>query len=358
MKTVLNAVVFAVIFLSIATFSYARDDRGGGRVKAGGGGRGDRGGRSQSERAHRSASKQRDNRPVPRTPSMSRENFGRDFKKDRGGQRPQQGQRPAQQLQKPDRDAFKKRWDQNRNNRKPVQTNPELSKKKMDDYRSSYKNRWDRDRKYSHDTRKYLNKRYPNYRHWFDNRNWRPRYWNDRVNWWRGADWYRVNRWLGWGAVGAVAYPIYYDDYGYPVQLNYDMSQETYVNNNYVQPAAPADAQADGDWLPLGVFAVGSSPQEAAYSTIFMQLAADKQGNIAGTYYNSATNQTFEMDGDIDPQTQIATWQISEGASPAILATGIYNLTQDVVSVQVTFPGGSVQTWTLVRVDDSPVDGN
>lgn len=393
------------------------DKGGGGGGKGGGGGGKQRSAQQRAQRDQKRAAtrqnvKQRDNKPNLRSPSMSRE-AGRQRAANRpqgqrpaggqqvsrpqvqrpaGGQqvnRPQvqrpsggqqvtrpQGQRPAggqqdtrpQVQQRPrqddrdqnrrvDRDQLRQRWEQNRKDRRPQQVNPQITDKKRQDFREHHKDRWDKDRKFSRDTKRYLNKRYPNYRNWFHDHGRHSHYWNDRVNWWRRPYWNNVYGWLGWGA---AAYPIYYDDYGYPVQLNYDVStyDQSYIDNSinttYQQPIAAAPVE--GDWLPLGVFAVGSSPQEAAYSTIFMQLAVNKQGDIAGTYFNSATGQAFEMDGDVDSQTQLATWQISQGASPAILVTGIYNLTQDVASVQVTFPGGSVQNWTLVRIDDSPDD--
>ncbi len=388
MRTAFNTFWFLTIFLSVAMLSYAKDgDKGRDRGRSGGGGGSGRGQersvqraqRAQQRAANRPNVRQRDNRPNVRSPSMSRDSGRRQQQAQPQVQRQarqqrqanqqarqaerQAGQsRPQVQSQQFNRDQARQRWAQNRREqgaRRQQQVNQQTTARKADDFKKGHKDRWDKDRKFSHDTSRHLKRRYPHYHDWFYNHDWHPRYWSDNVNWWRRPYWNNVYTWLGWGP---SYYPIYYDNYGYPIQLNYDVSNydQSYIDNSvypstYQQPVVAAPVQ--GDWLPLGVFAVGSTPQEAAYSTIFMQLAINKQGDIAGTYYNSATGQSFEMDGDIDPQTQLATWQISQGTSPAILETGIYNLTQDVVYVQVTFPGGSVQNWTLVRVDDSPDDG-
>ncbi len=192
------------------------------------------------------------------------------------------------------------------------------------------------------------------YHKWFNSdrfkeHNFHSRYWHDNVNWWRGAPWDRVDGWLGWGI---STYPIYYEVGGYPVEIN-NYDQQNYINTNVYQAYPSSAPAAEGEWLPLGVFALGADATQASYSNIFMQLAINQQGEIAGTYYNSATDQYYPIEGVVDQQSQEAYWKVSEGTFAPEMTTGIYNLTQDVVNVQLTFPEGTVQDWTMVRIADA-----
>lgn len=202
-----------------------------------------------------------------------------------------------------------------------------------------------------------VKKNYPAYHKWFNKQSFKEHhfhshYWHDHVNWWKGAHWYRVHRWLGWG--GSI-YPIYYDSVGIPVQINIDIvnyDQQNSVNDPSYQDDSQI-ASNEGEWLPLGVFALGSDPVQASYSNNFIQLAINQQGDLAGTYYNSSTDQYYPIEGVVDQETQQAYWKISEGAFVPAMTTGLYNLTQDVVNIQLTFPEGTIQNWALVRLEDT-----
>lgn len=183
----------------------------------------------------------------------------------------------------------------------------------------------------------------------FDRHDFHPDYrFRDRWKRWRWAD---FNSWFGFG----WPYPYYYD-YGYPVELPLDY--ETYYISpqitQYVEAPSTAASVAvpEDEWLPLGVFAVAQKEEEAAYSNLFMELAANKQGIIAGTYYNSSTDRTYALDGYIDQQTQEAYFRLSDQPESPLLSTGIFNLTQDVVPILVDFPQDGDQNWVLVRVEE------
>lgn len=107
------------------------------------------------------------------------------------------------------------------------------------------------------------------------------------------------------------------------------------------------------EWMPLGVFAAGETYTEAAYSSMFVQLALNKSGQIAGTYYNTATNEVHDLDGEVNEYTQEAVWKVSDNPNSPTMITGLYNLTQDVAIVQVLFTNGRNQNWTLVRIHNS-----
>lgn len=109
-----------------------------------------------------------------------------------------------------------------------------------------------------------------------------------------------------------------------------------------------------GDWLPMGVFVAAQDQTQAAVSTMFVQLALNKEGFLAGTYYNAATDKTHTLEGMVDKQTQQAIWKLSENASSPVMSTQLYNLTQDVVPVRVYFPERKTsQSWLLIRLDET-----
>lgn len=183
----------------------------------------------------------------------------------------------------------------------------------------------------------------PGMNNWFSNsffesHRYKPSYYNRRGQWWRATQWNNINSWLGWG----WAYPVYYTDEGYAEPY---ISYQAPVEEGYETP------QPD-EWLPLGVFAAGATAEQASYSSMFVQLAIDKEGDIAGTYYNAVTDQTHPLAGLVDRGTQQAVWKVSDNPNSPLMSTGIYNLTQDEVPVQVNFPDGSQQTWILVRLQN------
>lgn len=192
-------------------------------------------------------------------------------------------------------------------------------------------------------TRNVINQRNPRADGWFSDRffedhNCHPFFHNQGDNWWWAPSWVGVSSWLPWGWDSAY----YYTDQG----SAYTVPPESYAlpPDLYVQPPQQ-------EWMPLGVFAAGQSASEVAYSTMFVQLAVNKDGQIAGTYYNTATNEVHDLDGQVDQYTQEAAWTVSDKPNSPTMTTGLYNLTQDAAIVQVHFQDGSMQTWTLVRLN-------
>lgn len=171
-------------------------------------------------------------------------------------------------------------------------------------------------------------------RNFFERHHYHPTY---VVNIWNPVPWGAINGWLGWG----WQYPAYYDDSGYPFPV--DNVQAAYSQ----EPISP-----EGDWLPLGNYVAGRTVNQAAYSTMFVQLALNQSGEIAGSYYNASTNQVHPLDGLVDRDSQQVVWQVSDISDSPYMATGLYNLTQDVANVQVTFSDGTQQTWYLVRLNE------
>ena len=86
-------------------------------------------------------------------------------------------------------------------------------------------------------------------------------------------------------------------------------------------------------------------------ATLYMQLAISKEGIIAGTFQNTATDKTIEVEGTIDNESQRAAWGPVDEDWP-IMETGIYNLTENESGALLHFADGQTQQWSMVRLDE------
>jgi hypothetical protein len=212
----------------------------------------------------------------------------------------------------------------------------------------------------------YVRGNWGDFSHWYD-RDWWNRYphghyhWGDNINWWGWASWGAVTAWFPWG----WSEPVYYN-YGNNVYYQDDSvyygDQPVATADQYTQQAEaiatsiPDVTPAEVDWMPLGVFAVTQDGQStAADPTMFLQLTVSKQGIIAGTFQNTASDTVKSIEGMVDKQTQRAAWTVV-GQTRPIMETGIGNLTEDTAAVLVHFADGSTQQWLLVRLE-APSDG-
>ncbi|MBA3814994.1 MAG: hypothetical protein H0X29_00420 [Parachlamydiaceae bacterium] len=192
----------------------------------------------------------------------------------------------------------------------------------------------------------------PNSSHWFD-RNFFDSHNIDfnvgtGANLWRPAAWATVASWGNWNWPA----PYYYDGEGYSYPLA--ASTYTYPSISTTTPSQAVSSRvitsSEADWLPLGIFALANNAIDAAQSNRIIQLAINRSGEIAGVYYNSATDAAKDITGKVDPNNQEAYWSLDNQANFPIASTGIYNLTEDQTPITVYFTDGSVQTWTLVRL--------
>lgn len=392
--------------VAVMTLVFVADveaQRGGGGQGGGGGGRGGGGhggGHGGGAKKHSGGG----GGAVNRTPSMSRSTGKRDF-----GESKPRAQQAAQQVQSQKRDGKSVRDAVQKGpqggagaqaiRRDNPQAKPQLTQKqRMDrqqsldstrqylnkqkqtrhvdqrnlsqqqrDMKSHFRNHQRDNYKNYTAKRDYWHNHRSEYRNWFnrdffDRHQLRPYYWNNYANWWTPYGWGGIAGWLGY----TDNYPVYYyDDYGYPIQLEqndiyiFDASQQPppEESNVYIPvisgvttPAPATDVQ--GDWLPLGVFAVGRNNSDINQSTMIVQLALSRNGEIAGTYYNSATDTARELVGEVDPTTQEAAWRFSDSLNSPIASTGLYNLSLPQTSIIVRFPNGSQQTWLLLRLHE------
>ena len=140
------------------------------------------------------------------------------------------------------------------------------------------------------------------------------------------------------GAAWASAQPRYYA-YGTGGNVYYENNvvyvdgqaagtpQEYAAQSTALLAAAPAQV-TDTEWLPLGSFAL--TREGVNDSQAMLELAVNKQGVLAGTYYNEATQVSRSLKGMLDQASQRAAIGFADGRNTdVVLETGIQNLTQE-----------------------------
>jgi hypothetical protein len=138
---------------------------------------------------------------------------------------------------------------------------------------------------------------------------------------------------------------VYYNDEVLCTAAEYvEQAQEIATNIPEVDPETV-------EWMPLGVFALTQEQGSAEDSTLFLQLAISKEGIIAGTFQNTATDESFEVEGTIDRDSQRAAWG-KVGESWPIMETGIYNLSESEAGALLHFEDGQTQQWDMIRMDE------
>jgi hypothetical protein len=178
---------------------------------------------------------------------------------------------------------------------------------------------------------------------------------------WRAASWNSIGAWMSYYPTA----PVYYD-YGNTVTYQdnsvYVNGQSVGSTEQYYDQASSlatngsqADAPADGDWMPLGVFALTKTDQTKSDLTV--QLAVNKQGIIRGNYTDAATDKTQVIQGSVDKQTQRVAFTVGDNTNN-VVETGLYNLTKDEAPVLLHFGQDRTEQWLLVRLKNPEVSGN
>src|SRR6185295_15617644 len=130
--------------------------------------------------------------------------------------------------------------------------------KQQSDFKAAFRHNAAEQTKISRQAETAFKKNHPDHRNWFkkhffENHNFRPRYYDHGHNYWRRSHWRQISNWLncGWAA------PVYYDTGGYL----FDVPEE---QDSYLQEESEQDSV--DEWLPLGVFAIGKTPEAASTS--------------------------------------------------------------------------------------------
>jgi len=103
------------------------------------------------------------------------------------------------------------------------------------------------------------------------------------------------------------------------------------------------------EWMPMGTFAVLEDP-EATETSIVIQLATNRLGQIAGNVFNMETDEVLPLYGAIDPETQRVAMRV-EGRDE-IVEGGLWNLTQDTLTVLLHVDEHTTEERTFVRLSD------
>ncbi|MBI3410272.1 MAG: protocadherin [Planctomycetes bacterium] len=178
------------------------------------------------------------------------------------------------------------------------------------------------------------------------------------AGWAAGAVWHAAT----WGTCasycGCSEAPVYYD-YGTNVVYEddgvYVDGEKTASTEQYAQQAtALADAGRDakaskeGEWLPLGVFAMVQGDEKS--SNHLFQLSVNKDGVIRGNYYDAVTDSTSLVYGSVDKKTQRAAWTVGDRKTP-VYEVGFANLTKDDSTMLVHYGTDRTQQFTLIRIE-------
>jgi hypothetical protein len=187
---------------------------------------------------------------------------------------------------------------------------------------------------------------YPNWAAWRLNRPYRWATWAALTGWVGGYGWSEP---VDYGYGENVYYEgdtVYYGEEAVATAEEYAMQAEAIVES------APEVTPEQGEWMSLGVFALTQDGQATGPNpTMFMQLAISKEGVINGTFNNSATGTTQQIEGLADKATQRAAWTVKDQTRP-IMETGIVNLTSDTAPALIHFADGQTQQVLMVHLDE------
>ena len=198
-----------------------------------------------------------------------------------------------------------------------------------------------------------INNRYPNKGNWFnqnffESHRYQPVYHNYKGNLWKGATVVDINHWFN---LKNQPY-YYYGTDGTTAPNSYDNSSNIYIEPTVLTTeVVNSSDESTGNWMSLGVFTITKSTESITSPNMFIQLAVSKSGDIAGTYYNTTTNEVYELVGGVEQQSQRAFWKIADNPESPFVETGIYNLTQDVTPIKVYYQNGEVKDLLLIRVE-------
>ena len=174
---------------------------------------------------------------------------------------------------------------------------------------------------------------------------------------WRPATWATFGTWFAWTWATPMPYNygtnvVYRDNYVYVNEQQVATSEVFYQQAATIAAQTPEEVNAEQtEWLPLGVFAIAGD--DGVDTGMLVQLAVSKDGIIAGTFYNDATDEGKPIEGSVDRETQRAAWKFVDGSNNEIvMETGIYNLTQEEATALVHFGPERSETWLMVRLPE------
>ena len=171
---------------------------------------------------------------------------------------------------------------------------------------------------------------------------WRYNYLAGGLWGWAGLD--TVNSWLGWTTydVNNTAAP----EANQAAVPTISESPVLAANVGTAEPAASDENKPAGDWLPLGVFAL-EPPTEGGEQLV--QLALRRDGTLEGVAYSKGTDESSNLVGEVDRETNKAYWKVDANQKVAFEAP-LKTLTSGEGPVEVTLADGAKETWTSARL--------
>jgi hypothetical protein len=137
---------------------------------------------------------------------------------------------------------------------------------------------------------------------------------------------------------------------GQPVGTAAEFSQQA---ADLAQSGAEAEAPANGDWMPLGVFAMVRNEQQ--HPNLILQMAINKQGILRGNYTDEVTDHTQPIHGAADPKTQRVAWMVGNNTT-SIMEAGLSNLAHGEAPALI-HKNGKTDHWLLVRLEQPNASG-
>ena len=157
-----------------------------------------------------------------------------------------------------------------------------------------------------------------------------------------------------YGSGGNVVYQNGYVYVNGQVVGTYSQYSQSAADLATVDPTAVPPTADDG-WLPLGTFSVALSESDTKPTRV-VQLAVNKAGLISGTWYNSATDKAYTVQGRVDLETQRVAFTIGDDRD-LVLETGLYNLTQNEAPVLAHLGPEKTATYLFVRLPEPAQEG-
>lgn len=171
---------------------------------------------------------------------------------------------------------------------------------------------------------------------------------------WRTPSWPEVASWVNvppeFPAIVDFGTNLYYD--GESVYLN-DVNigtGEEFVTRAFgiADKGATVDISMDDQWLPLGVFALGSEGNPIP--ALFLELQLSHAGHVRGFIFNRLTDEVQPVRGSTDLDRQRITWTWGT-SNNTILDTTLANSTEKAFPVLIHFGRKKTKKWIMVRLE-------
>jgi len=170
--------------------------------------------------------------------------------------------------------------------------------------------------------------------------------------WWQAPTWNSTSAYSGASEEPAsYAYGetvAYHGDTVYYGNLPVTSADRYY--QQAVQIADQGTELSNEEWLPLGVFAVVTEGQTQPEKTL--QLAVNKAGAIRGNVFDSLADSVVPVQGAVDKKSQRVALRLT-GKPDLVAECGLWNLTQDSLTLLVHFGPERTETRGLIRLRDA-----